>query len=130
MSISFARIRRGVAYSRQELAKLWGYRSYYAIARGVVTPKYDNKIVLFVTEVKQASATKYVDRLVADSLDWEGPNDHYAEERMCDAKKGGDEIHLLYRERHHRDFTYFGQLELVSKNLFADRPSRFKFRVL
>ena len=31
---------------------MWGYASFHAIARGVVTPKDDNKIVLFVTEEK------------------------------------------------------------------------------
>ena len=50
MPISFAKIAKGSNYSRQALAELWGYTSFHAIARGVVTPRNDNKIVLFVTE--------------------------------------------------------------------------------
>jgi hypothetical protein len=59
MPISFANISKGATYSRQVLAELWGYASFHAIARGVVTPRGDNKIVLFVTEEKQPSAEQY-----------------------------------------------------------------------
>lgn len=62
MPISFAKIAKEVTYSRQTLAELWGYASFHAIARGVVTPRNDNKIVLFVTEEKQSSAEQYADR--------------------------------------------------------------------
>ena len=64
MSVSFSEVTVGGPYSRNNLADLWGYASYHAIARGVVTPRDDNKIVLFVTEQKQKSGTPYADRLV------------------------------------------------------------------
>ena len=73
MPISFLEIKKGSSYSRQTLAELWGYTSFHAIARGVVTPRKDNKIVLFVTEEKQSSAEQYADRLSGDILEWEGP---------------------------------------------------------
>lgn len=56
MPVSFGQITVSQSYSRNELAKLWGYASMHAIARGVVTPKDDNKIILFVTREKQTSA--------------------------------------------------------------------------
>ena len=129
MPISFAKITKGATYSRQALAELWGYASFHAIARGVVTPREDNKIVLFVTEEKQPSAEQYADRLSANKLHWEGPTDHFAEDRMLKALSTGDEIHLFYRERHHSQFTYYGRLELIGQDLRTDKPSQFTFHV-
>jgi hypothetical protein len=130
MPISFAKINKAATYSRQQLAELWGYSSFHAIARGVVTPRGDSKIVLFVTEKKQSSAEQYADRLVGNTLEWEGPTDHFAEGRMLKAASSGEEIHLFHRERHHSDFTYCGQLTVVSQVLHADRPSNFTFEVI
>ena len=129
MPISFAKVTKGATYSRQELAELWGYTSFHAIARGVVTPRDDNNIVLFVTEEKQSSAEQYADRLSGGKLEWEGPTDHFAEDRMLNASSTGDEIHLFHRERHHTDFTYCGRLVVVSHVRRADRPSHFTFKV-
>ena len=126
----FEKISRGTTYSRQELAKLWGYAGTQAIARGVVTPRGTNKIILFVTQEKQSSYVPYQDRLTGTSLHWEGPTDHFAEQRLVNAGTNGDTIHLFYRERHHSDFIYVGELALVSYTLHTDKPSSFVFRVL
>ena len=130
MPISFANVAQGADYSRQSLAKLWGYTSFHAIARGVVTPREDNKIVLFVTEQKQSTAQQYADRLVGQTLEWEGPTDHFAQDRMLRAKENGEEIHLFHRKRHHSDFVYHGRLEVISHIGHSDKPSTFKFRVV
>ena len=130
MSISFSNIPVGSQWSRPALATLWGYRAYQALARGVVTPAKDNKIILFVTEEKQASATNYKDILKEDLLQWEGPNDHFAEARMLAAKDSGDEIHLFHRPRHHMDFEYRGEIKAISCELKTTTPSRFVFEVL
>jgi len=130
MPVSFTQITVGQSYSRNELAKLWGYASMHAIARGVVTPKDDNKIILFVTREKQTSAEQYEDELSGNELRWEGPNDHFSEDRMIAASEAGDEIHLFYRDRHHTDFVYLGQLEVISHKQHTNRPSHFVFRVL
>jgi hypothetical protein len=130
MLLSFSNIRPGSSYSRQTLAKLWGYTSFHAIARGVVTPRNDNKIILFVTEEKQSSAEQYADRLSGDLLEWEGPTDHFAEKRMISAEVNGEEIHLFHRERHHTDFVYCGCLKLRSFVLNSNHPSRFIFELL
>ena len=125
--ISFADIDAGKAYSRNQLAQLWGYASFHAIARGVETPSGDNKIILFVTEQKQDSAEPYADKLTGQNLEWEGPTDHFAQDRMLRARASGDEIHLFHRVQHRMDFTYFGEIQLVSHALWADRPSQFVF---
>jgi hypothetical protein len=125
MSVSFNRIHRGRRYSRPGLAELWGYASYHALARGVVTPKSDNKIILFVTRDKPDYIEQYQDELVGGELRWEGPTDHFAEERVINHVLRGDEIHVFYRERDHTDFTYEGEFEVVDYRLFGDRPSKF-----
>ena len=130
MPITFSNIHVGESYSRPSLASLWGYASYEAISRGVVTPKEDNKIVLFVTEQKQESAEPYVDRLNGKVLQWEGPNDHFAEGRMLAAAVSGEEIHLFHRDRHHSDFVYIGMLKSISQSVRKGSPSKFTFEVI
>ena len=130
MPISFAKVLKGATYSRNILASLWGYASFHAIARGVVTPRDDNKIILFVTEEKQASAEQYEDMLSGNVLEWEGPRDHFAEDRMANANYSGEEIHLFHRALHHTDFTYCGLLKVLTHVRRMDRPSRFTFHVI
>ena len=60
----------GQKYERSYLAKLWGYESYHAISRGVVTPIGTNLIILFVTKNKQQSLTQYRDCIEGDLLYW------------------------------------------------------------
>jgi hypothetical protein len=129
MPVTFSKIKVGQSYSRYTLATLWGYSGYQALARGVVTPKDDDKILLFVTEDKQESAEQYVDRLHGDVLHWEGPKDHFAEGRMAKAAVSGEEIHLFHRSRHHSDFTYLGQLTVEKHTIMTGSPSKFVFRV-
>jgi hypothetical protein len=130
MPVSFDQIKIDEIYSRPLLAKLWGYSTFHAIARGVVTPRDSDKIILFVTEDKQASAEQYKNALLGSRLEWEGPKDHFAQARMLKADASGDEIHLFHRERHHSDFTYRGRLTIVNYVLHSDRPSSFIFKVL
>jgi len=129
MPVSFAQVERGTSYSRHQLAELWGYASWEALARGVVTPRQDNKIILFVTQEKHSTAEQYEDRLIGDVLHWEGPNDHFAEDRMLAAPQAGDEIHLFFRDRPNDDFVYQGELSVVSCENMTDRPSKFVFKV-
>lgn len=130
MAVSFAKITKGAEYSRNTLADIWGYSSYHAIARGVVTPQGDNKIIIFVTEEKQDSHEQYADRLDGNLLYWEGPNDHFAEERMLRAAHSRDEMHLFYRTRHHTDFIYMGRVAVVSHTANTTRPSKFTLQLL
>lgn len=127
MDLPFTQIKVGSAYTRSGLASLWGYEDYHAIARGVVTPRDSNKIILFVTQEKQHHLVQYHDNLANGVLEWDGPEDHWAEERMTASPRSVDEIHLFYRLKHHEPFIYIGQLLLESFKKYIDRPSRFVF---
>jgi putative restriction endonuclease len=128
MKVSFKNIQIGAKYSRPTLARLWKCSGYQALARGVVTPKLENKIILFVTKEKQERLEQYEDDLVADILYWEGPTDHFAEDRILNVKYTNDEIHVFYRERHHSDFTYEGMFSLIDSEPSSEKPSKFTFR--
>ncbi len=130
MAVSFGSISVGTSYTRNDLAKLWGYAGIAALSRGVVTPADDNKIVLFVTHEKRPGDEQYEDELVGSVLLWEGPNDHFAEDRILDHQKAAVEIHLFYRAQHRDAFTYCGKLGLYCCQRFSDQPSRFVFRLL
>jgi hypothetical protein len=129
MPVTFHKITVGQKYSRPELADIWGYSGYQALARGVVTPRYDNKIILFVTEEKQNFQEQYRDRLTGDKLEWEGPTDHFGEERMVNASQTGEEIHIFHRDRHHSDFTYVGRASIIQSNRNSATPSSFVFTI-
>ena len=123
--IGFHDIEVGRKYDRPTLAKMWGYESFHAISRGVITPKDQNVIVLFVTKDKQESQTQYQDHVAHDILFWEGETGHGSDERISHPR---DEIHVFYRDRHHSDFTYKGRVILESFKRYSGRPSKFVFR--
>lgn len=127
MPINFDRIRVGQQYERPDLAKWWGYNGWQAISRGIITPRDDKKIVLFVTQEKQDSLTQYNDRFIGDSLHMEGETNHVADLRLVNAADKGDEVHLFFRERHHSPFTYHGEVVLTSHTLKTSGPSHFVF---
>jgi hypothetical protein len=127
MDTSFLSI--GCRYTRPELAKRWGYDSHHAISRGVITPKGENVVILFVTRCKQESLTQYMDYLSGDLLFWEGEKKHGSDDRIIDAEKAGDEVHLFYREVHHSPFEYMGRIVLIQKAIKTDAPSRYVFRL-
>jgi putative restriction endonuclease len=128
MPVSFQSLKLGKEYTRQALAKLWGYKGIQALARGVVTPANDNKVIPFVTRRKRPGDTQYRDDMVGSVLLWEGPKDHFAEDRILDHAKGGDEIHVFFRDEHKDAFTYVGPMSLYCGQRFTDRPSRFVFQ--
>lgn len=127
MPVSFEQLIVGQSYERPYLAKLWGYRGFQAISRGVVTPANTNLIILFVTEEKQQSLTQYNDRLDGLFLHWEGEAKHSSDTRVIRASIAGDEIHLFHRKMHHSPFTYMGRIELEQHNRLKDVPSQFIF---
>jgi|APCry1669188970_1035186.scaffolds.fasta_scaffold35834_2 putative restriction endonuclease len=129
MNVSFDFIYVGKVYSRSQLVDLWKYKGTQAISRGVVTPQNTNKIILFVTKEKQKSATQYRDFIQNNQLFWEGPNDHFAEDRIINSSQSGDEIHLFYRERYNMDFTYYGILVPIPNQFRRGEPSCFVFTI-
>lgn len=119
----------GSRWVRRDLAQLWGYADGHGLMRGVVTPKHDNKIILFVTERQAADRTQYRDMLSGETLHWEGPRDHFAEGRMLAAPANGDEIHVFYRVEQRDPFTYLGQCAVDEAQTYSDRPSSFTLRL-
>ncbi|MDC7241226.1 MAG: HNH endonuclease signature motif containing protein [Spirochaetales bacterium] len=125
--VDFTSLIIGIKYSRPQLADLWGYRSYNAISRGVVTPQGMNLIILFITKEKQESLTQYIDHIEHDRLFWEGEKKHGSDNRIIQRK---DEIHVFYRDRHHSDFSYEGRAVLNTYLLMEDQPSKFTFTLI
>lgn len=127
--VSFTGIEVGTVWEREQLAARWGYRTFHALARGVFTPAGDNKIILFVTAVQQASLAQYANRLEGAILHWEGERNHANDTRVGQSADRGDEIHVFFRDQHHAPFRYLGRAKVSSFELFADKPSRFEFEL-
>lgn len=129
MPINFKSLEFGQTYERPYLAKLWGYQSFHAISKGVVTPAGTKYIIFFVTKDKQEALTQYNDYIDGNMLFWEGEEKHSSDKRVVEANKNGDEIHLFYREVHHSSFVYFGKISLTDYQLREGSPSEFVFRI-
>lgn len=129
MVVSFDSIEIGRKYTRPELAELWHCQGYQAISRGLVTPRNDTKIILFITEERRSGDTEYTNRLAESLLVIDGPKDHFAENRVLNSAKSGDEVHLFFRKLHRDAFTYFGQVKFASAEVHSSKPSRFVFRL-
>lgn len=65
-----------------------------------------------------------------NTLETEGPDDHFAEERIANTGSSHEEIHLFHRMRHHTDFTYKGRMKLLKLEARSGTPSHFKYQVL
>ncbi len=126
--VDFRLVRLGEGYTREELAKLWGFAGREAITKGVFCPAGDNKILLFVTQIKRHDLTQYKDHVAGENLYWEGETKHLHDRRIERASERRDEIHLFYRHRERTPFLYLGTLELLWHEPHADRPSQFVFR--
>lgn len=75
-------------YDQKTLAELWGYKSYDAIRRGIVTPANSDIIILFVTEEKVSYATQYTDKLVGNKLHMSGETSHMNDKRLASNLNG------------------------------------------
>lgn len=129
MPIDFTPLEFGQTYERPFLAKLWGYQSFHALSKGVVTPAGTKYIIFFVTKEKQEALTQYNDYIDGNMLFWEGEQKHSSDKRVVEATKNGDEIHLFYREVHHTPFIYFGKVSLTDYQFRENAPSEFVFRI-
>ena len=66
---------------------------------------------------------------MGEYLHWEGPNDHFAEDRMIYARSLSQEIHLFHRNAHRSNFLYFGKVQVVDVERESKSPSRFIFHL-
>lgn len=129
MPVTFNSLKFGQTYERPFLAKLWGYQSFHAISKGVITPAGTKYIIFFVTKDKQETLTQYNDYIDDNMLFWEGEEKHSSDKRVVEASKSQDEIHLFYREVHHTPFIYFGIISLTDYQLRENAPSEFVFKI-
>ncbi len=129
MPVDFTNIQLHADYTRPQLAVIWGFKSYEAISRGIVTPAGAPYVILFITKEKQSFLTQYEDVFAEGVLEIEGETSHTADQRIIQAEHRGDEIHLFYRKKHHMPFRYQGRIYLTDYRIFYDRPSRFRFAV-
>ncbi len=127
MPVSFHSIVVDNPYDRPQLAEIWGYKGFQAIAKGVVTPRGTPFVILFITKEKQSFLTQYEDRFEDGVLEIEGETSHMADSRILHAEANEDEIHLFYRDRHHSPFIYQGRIFLTDHTLHTDKPSHFRF---
>jgi len=127
LPIDFEQIQLNHSYDRPWLARTWGYESFNAISRGVVSSTGSNVLVFFVTREKQQALTQYEDRIDADLLFWEGERGHGSDNRIVTRR---DEIHVFFRNRHHSDFLYKGRAKLSQYRLHSGRPARFVFQLI
>jgi hypothetical protein len=111
----------GEGYDRKALAALWGLGGHEAISRGVFTPKGERQIFLFVTREREGWMTPYNNFLDGDLLFWDGEKGHGSDERIANAFKNGEEIHLFYRERRLTPFIYHGQVVVVRNRILSER---------
>lgn len=129
MAVSFTNLNFGQNYERPFLAKLWGYQSFHALSKGVVTPANTKYIILFVTKEKQETLKQYNDYIDGNMLFWEGEEKHSSDKRVIEASRNDDEIHLFYRNIHHTPFVYFGKISLTDYQIKENSPSEFIFRI-
>jgi hypothetical protein len=120
----------GKGYDRKELARLWDLAGFQAIGRGVFTPKGSGQVFLFVTRERLGWMTPYKNFLDGDLLFWDGEKGHGSDDRIANASRNGEEIHLLYRDHRHTPFVYQGKVVMVRCERFTDRPSEFVFNVV
>jgi len=120
----------GRGYDRKVLAQLWGLAGFQAIGRGVFTPKGAGQIFLFVTRERLGWMTQYNNFLDGGLLFWDGEKGHGSDDRILNASRNGEEIHLLYRDNRLTPFTYHGKVVMIRCNRFTDRPSEFVFNVV
>jgi HNH endonuclease len=129
MSVTFASIKVGSKWDRKQLAELWGYNGRQGLDHGIVTPKNDNKIILFITHEKQSHSKQFTDMLEGNTVQMDGQPSHRTDDRLIQAAERGDEIHLFYRDRPLQPFTYFGKVYLQSHEIHTDQSSKFTFHL-
>src|ERR1022692_180506 len=120
----------GTGYDRKVLARLWGLAGFQAIGRDVFTPKGVGQIFLLVTRERLGWMTQYNNFLDSDLLFWDGEKGHGSDDRIANASRNGEEIHLFYRHHRLTPFTYHGKVIMIRCNRFTDHPSEFVFNVV
>ena len=120
---------KGNIYTRANLRELFKI-SDNTIDTGVFPLKERRQAWLFVTENKPADREQYVDKLVGDTLYWQGQRQGRTDHRIIDHKQTGEKLLVFYRrakyEFDHAGFRYEGMFEYVSHS--GGGPTNFVLR--
>jgi hypothetical protein len=119
----------GTIYTRKGLAKQFAIGDA-TINTGVFRPKGHASVWLFVTRNKPPSRPQYQDRLVGDTLYWQGQTSGRTDRLIIDHKVDGLELLVFYREDPDRyaeaGFRYEGIFEYVQHT--GSHPTSFVLR--
>jgi hypothetical protein len=120
---------RGKIYTRNNLRELFEIRDA-TLNNGVFHFKERHEVWLFVTENKPADREQYVDKLVGDSLYWQGQRMGRTDSLVIDHKRSGEELLLFYRRAKYEfegaGFRYEGVFDYVSHS--GSHPTNFVLR--
>ena len=120
---------KGNIYTRNDLRELFEIRDA-TLNNGVFHFKERREVWLFVTENKQADREQYVDKLVGDTLYWQGQRMGRTDSLIIDHKRTGERLMLFYRKAKYEfegaGFRYEGVFEYVSHS--GSRPTNFVLR--
>jgi hypothetical protein len=120
---------RGNIYTRNDLRELFEIRDA-TLNNGVFHFRERREVWLFVTENKQADREQYVDKLVGDSLYWQGQRMGRTDSLIIDHKRTGENLLVFYRRAKYEfegaGFKYEGVFEYVSHS--GSRPTSFVLR--
>lgn len=120
---------RGHIYTRNDLRELFEIRDA-TLNNGVFPFKERREIWLFVTENKQADREQYVDKLVGDTLYWQGQRMGRTDSLVIEHKLNGERLMLFYRKAKYEfegaAFKYEGVFDYVSSS--GSGPTSFVLR--
>jgi hypothetical protein len=127
-SCNEALIRKNI-YTRNNLRELFGIRDA-TLNNGVFHFEERREVWLFVTENKPADREQYIDKLIGDSLYWQGQRMGRTDSLIIDHKRTGEKLLLFYRRAKYEfegaGFKYEGVFEYVSHS--GSRPTSFVLR--
>ena len=128
-SLNKAGLIKGNIYTRNDLRELFEIRDA-TLNNGVFHFKERREVWLFVTENKQADREQYVDKLVGDTLYWQGQRMGRTDSLIIDHKRTGENLLLFYRRAKYEfegaGFRYEGVFEYVSHS--GSHPTSFVLR--
>lgn len=118
----------GKEYTRQHLAKLWGYNGTQGLEKGIIPVANSNTIILFITKDKDKYSTQYTDILSESTLSIEGQERHGTDKHVIDA----DTVYIFYRKAKKIKnvsvpFIYKGTAHLTEYTINTNGPSKFVF---
>jgi hypothetical protein len=120
---------KGKVYTRKNLREMFEIQDA-TINNGVFRFRGRREIWLFVTENKQSDREQYVDKLVGDSLYWQGQRMGRTDSLIIDHKQRGEILLVFYRKAKYEfegaGFRYEGVFEYVSHS--GGHPTSFALR--